>query len=209
MLWQFFNTVSACIKNKSFKDIYNSECHKKKSNESGNSSLRIFFFHDILQITSKSLYITKVSCSVRNAISKLYNAVSAPVTAIRDALVERFESVPETASFLYNRMPDNIGYEREKLKGIVKKEANKESKEKQQNDYDEKYGTVPKIKLVNKGKCVKGFIVIGNLIMIKITLHIEMRTNVIYFFKSEIHRGACETSDYNKTLTLPPRMFKN
>ena len=87
---------------------------------------------------------------MRNAISKLYNAVSAPVTAIRDALVERFESVPETESFLYNRMPDNIGYEREKLKGIVKKEANKESKEKQQNDYDEKYGTVPKIKLVNK-----------------------------------------------------------
>ena len=41
---------------------------------------------------------------LRNTNSKLYNVVSAPVTAIRDALAERLHSVRETASLLYNRM---------------------------------------------------------------------------------------------------------
>ena len=36
----------------------------------------------------------------RNAISKLYNAVSAPVAATRDALAERLSSVREAASLL-------------------------------------------------------------------------------------------------------------
>ena len=43
--------------------------------------------------------------------------------------------------------------------------------------------------------------------MANITPHIEMRTKVIYSFKSEIHRGAGEIKDYNKTLTSPPDMF--
>ena len=50
---------------------------------------------------------------MRNTISKLYNAVSAPVTATRDALAERLQSVRETASLLYNRMMENIEYGRE------------------------------------------------------------------------------------------------
>ena len=58
------------------------------------------------------------------------------------------------------------------------------------------------------------FRVTGNLdnantkmIMTNITPHIEMRTKVIYSFKSEIHRGAGEIVDYSKTLTSPPGMF--
>ena len=65
-----------------------------------------------------------------------------------------------------------------------------------------------------EGKRVKEFRVTGNLnnwntkmIVANIIPHIEMRTNIIYSFKSEIHRGAGEIKDYNKTLTSPPRMF--
>ena len=42
---------------------------------------------------------------MRNQLTKLYNAVSAPVAA-RPA--ERLQSVHETASLLYNRMMENI-----------------------------------------------------------------------------------------------------
>ena len=47
---------------------------------------------------------------MRNTTSKLYNSVSAPVAATRDALAERLQNVRETASLLYNRMIDNIKY---------------------------------------------------------------------------------------------------
>ena len=60
---------------------------------------------------------------MRNAISKLYNAVSAPVAATRDALAERLQSVCETASLLYNRMVEDMGYGQEKLKDILENEA--------------------------------------------------------------------------------------
>ena len=60
---------------------------------------------------------------MRNQLTKLYNAVSAPVAAIRDALAERLQSVRETAFLFYNRMVENIGYDQEKLKDIVEKEA--------------------------------------------------------------------------------------
>ena len=45
---------------------------------------------------------------LRNAISKLYNAVSAPVTTTQDGLAERLRSVHNTASLLYNMM-ENMG----------------------------------------------------------------------------------------------------
>ena len=45
------------------------------------------------------------------------------------------------------------------------------------------------------------------MIMANITPHIEMRTKIIYSFKSEIHRGAGEIVPYYKTLTSPPVMF--
>ena len=63
---------------------------------------------------------------LRNTISKLYNTVSAPVAATRDALTERLQSICDTASLLYSRMMENMGYGQERLKDIVEKEAEKE-----------------------------------------------------------------------------------
>ena len=61
---------------------------------------------------------------MRNAISKLYNAVSAPVAATRNVLAERLQSV------LYNRMMENMGYgQQERLKDIAE---NKQKKKKNQ-----------------------------------------------------------------------------
>ena len=56
-----------------------------------------------------------------NQIENLYNAESAPVAATRGALVERLQNAPETASFLYNRMMNNIEYGRERSKDIIEK----------------------------------------------------------------------------------------
>ena len=66
---------------------------------------------------------------MRNQLTKLYNAVSAPVTATRDALAERLQSVSDTASLLYNRMVDNMGYGQERLKDIVEEEAEEEEQQ--------------------------------------------------------------------------------
>ena len=73
---------------------------------------------------------------MRNQLTKLYNAVSAPVAATRDALAERLQSVRETASLLYNRMMENMGYGQERLKDIVEKEAQEEQQQQQQEDVD-------------------------------------------------------------------------
>ena len=43
--------------------------------------------------------------------------------------------------------------------------------------------------------------------MANITPHIEMRTKVIYSFKSEINRDTGEIVDYSNTLTSPLVMF--
>ena len=136
----------------------------------------------------------------RSTISKLYDALSAPVTATRDALAERLQSIREITSLLYNRMMENMGYgQQETLKDIVEKEAEeeeqpaavKEEEEQKQGpaaqDDDERYDTVAKIKLLPEGKRVKEFRVTGNLsnsntrmIMANITPHIEMKVKVIY-----------------------------
>ena len=63
---------------------------------------------------------------LRNTISKLHNTVAPPVTAIWDALAKRLQSIRDTASLLYNRMMENMGYGRERLKDIVEKEAEEE-----------------------------------------------------------------------------------
>ena len=130
-------------------------------------------------------------------------------------------------------MMKNMGYGPERLKDIAEKEAEEEQQQKpaaakeeeeqqqkpaaaeeQQQDDDERYHTVAKIKLAYEGRRVKGFRVTGNLsnpntrmIMANITPHIEMRTKVIYSFKSEIHRGAGEIVPYYNTLTSPLGMF--
>ena len=71
---------------------------------------------------------------MKNQLTKLYNAVSASVAATRDALAERLQSVRETASLLYNRMVENMGYGQETLKDIAEKEA--EEEQQQEEDID-------------------------------------------------------------------------
>ena len=95
---------------------------------------------------------------LRNTISKLYNAVSAPVAATQDALAGRLQSIRDTDSLLYNRMVENKGYGQERLKDIVEKQA----------EHKDDYANT-------------------KMIMDNITPHIEMRTKVIYLFKAEIH----------------------
>ena len=160
----------------------------------------------------------------RNTISKLYNAVSAPVTTTRETRTERLQSVRDTASLLFNKMMENMGYgQQERLRDIAEKEAEEEEQpartkeeegqqqestaaQEQQQDDDERYDTVTKIKLAFEGRRVKEFRMTGNLnrsntkmIMANITPHIEMRVKAIYSFKSVIYRGNGEIKDYSKT----------
>ena len=66
-------------------------------------------------------------------IYEKYNSkiIHTPVAETRDALTERLQSIRETASLLYNRMMENMGYGRERLEDIVEKEAEEEAKEQQ------------------------------------------------------------------------------
>ena len=163
---------------------------------------------------------------LRNTISKLYNPVSAPVTATRDALAEKLQSVRDITSLLYNRMMENMGYgQQERLKYIVEKDAEeeeqpttakeeKEAKEQQQDDDDKRHDTVAKVKLVHEKKSVKEFRVTGDLnnyntrmIMANITPHIEMWVKMIYSFKSVIYQGGGKIQPYSKTLESSPGMF--
>ena len=73
---------------------------------------------------------------MRNQLTKLYNAVPAPVTATQDALAKRLQSAHDSDSLLYNRMMDNIGYGQEILRNIVEKEAKEEE---QQQEEEEEY----------------------------------------------------------------------
>ena len=74
-----------------------------------------------------------MSSWIKNLLAILYNAVSAPVAATRDVLTERLQSVRETASLLYNRVVENVGYGQETLKDIVEKEAEEEQQQKEED----------------------------------------------------------------------------
>ena len=72
---------------------------------------------------------------MKNQLAKLYNAVSAPVAATRDALTERLQSIRDTLSLLYNRMMENMGYgQQEILKEIVEKEAEEEEQQQEEEE---------------------------------------------------------------------------
>ena len=72
---------------------------------------------------------------MNNQLTKLYNAVSAPVAARRDPPPKMLQSIPETTSLLDNRMMKNMGYgQQERLKDIKEKEA--EEEQQQEEDVD-------------------------------------------------------------------------
>ena len=70
-----------------------------------------------------------MSSFLRNTISELYNAASAPVAATRDVLAKRLQNVLDTTSLLYNRVMDNMEDRQERLKDIVEKEAEEEEQQ--------------------------------------------------------------------------------
>ena len=80
---------------------------------------------------------------MRNQLRKLYNAVSAPVTATRDRLAERLQSARDTASLLYNRITESTGYGQERLKDIIKKEAEEEEQQQEEEEEAEDIDLTP------------------------------------------------------------------
>ena len=70
---------------------------------------------------------------MKNQLTKLCNAVSAPMATTP---AERLQSVRYTASLLYNRMVENMGYGQERLQDIVEKEAGKEQQQKEEEGED-------------------------------------------------------------------------
>ena len=68
-----------------------------------------------------------MSLFLRNTITSLYNTVSTPVAATRDALISRLKSVRDTATLLYNNIKEKLGYRhKHTLKDSVEEEAEKE-----------------------------------------------------------------------------------
>ena len=62
-----------------------------------------------------------------NTISKLCNAVSVTMARTPDAVTERLQGIQDTASLLYNRMMENMGYGQEKLKHMEKETGEEEN----------------------------------------------------------------------------------
>ena len=96
---------------------------------------------------------------MKNLLINICNAVSAFVAETRDALVERLQSMRETASLLYNRMVKNMGYEQERLKHIVEKEA--EEDQQQEEGEEEDVDLTPQVhERALKGAC-RSFVISG------------------------------------------------
>ena len=70
---------------------------------------------------------------MRNQLTKLYNAVSAPVTATP---AERLQGVRDTVSLFCNRMMENMRYGQERLKDIVEKEVEQEQQQEEEEGVD-------------------------------------------------------------------------
>ena len=74
---------------------------------------------------------------MKNQLTKLYNAVSAPMTATRNALAKRLQSVRDITYLLYNRVMENMGYgQQERLKDTLEKEAEEEEEQQEEEDID-------------------------------------------------------------------------
>ena len=85
-------------------------------------------------ITESNKYQINISgIDLENQKTKLYNAVPAPVTATP---AEKLQSVRDTASLLYNRMMENMGYGQERLKDIVEEEAEEGQQQEEKKGVD-------------------------------------------------------------------------
>ena len=73
-----------------------------------------------------------MSSWMRSHLAKLYNAVSALVATTHDALMERLQSIRETASLIYNRMMENINMDGRDWKTLWKKKTREEEGRKQE-----------------------------------------------------------------------------
>ena len=158
---------------------------------------------------------------MKNQINKLYNAVSAPVAATRDALSERLQSVRDTASSLYERAKQKLGYG-QPLKDIVEEQAIQDyigiedikhlyPRAKTQTTDNGIQGMrylfdEHDMRLIEDGTRVKTWRLTKNLnLSSKNTiLHIatpdtEMRTKVVYSFEAETHRGCGDIIVYGRT----------
>ena len=82
-----------------------------------------------------NMYIIKRMNYFKNVISKLYEAVSAPVAATRDALAERLQSVRETAALLYEKTKKKLGYG-QTLKDVAEEQAEQEHPEQEEENND-------------------------------------------------------------------------
>ena len=157
----------------------------------------------------------------RNKITDLYNALSAPVAASRDALSERLQSLRDTVTLLYERAKQKLGYG-QPLKDIVEERANQDyigiedikhlyPRVKTQTTDNGIQGTrylfdEHDMRLIENGTRVKTWRLTKNLnlsltntIMHKATPDNEMRTKVVYSFKAEIHRGGGDIIVYGRT----------
>ena len=80
------------------------------------------------------MYIIKMNNWLRNTITSLYNTVTAPIAATRDALAERLQTVRDTASLLYSKTKEKLGYGGDTLKKVVEQQAEQEHEQEETED---------------------------------------------------------------------------
>ena len=155
-------------------------------------------------------------------MSKLYDAVSAPVAATRDGVSKRLKSIRDTVTLYYNKAKELLVPQRT-LQDEVEKVAMEDyvgmedikhmyGREKERKKNTEEEGDVQYLfdghdmRLVEEGRQVKTWQITKQLnkpltdtVMWKATPDINMRTKVVYSFKCWIYRGSGEVALYHKT----------
>ena len=157
-----------------------------------------------------------------NAISKLYDAASAPASATRDALLNRLKSIRDIVTFYYNKAKEHVAPQRT-LKNDVEKVVMQDYVGTE--DIKHMYGREKKhageadgiddiqylfdkheMRLIREGERIKTWKIrkelnepLTDTVMWKATPDINMRTKVIYSFECWIYRGGGDVAPYYKT----------
>ena len=149
----------------------------------------------------------------RNTIASLYDAVSAPVSTTRDALLKRLGNIRSKVTDLYNKVR---GHPPQKtLKDIVEEVAYNGVEDVKHMYGREKVGEVDGVEDVRglfdegdgeDGNRVKAWQFRENLnspltrtVMAKITPHVDMRVVVVYSFSCDIYQGDGGVTEYHKS----------